>query len=148
MITICFYSTDMLSFKAQQKGPQVSDQTNPFVNQSSVIICGCPPPVFSLSLYDRPVCLWNNALFNWILFGGKSNAVLIIRETLKMYVCLILWICVCYVIQQCTGAEPNHLKRKKNALFNIYNPFWTVNSICSLKWWLIQSIILILFYAA
>lgn len=30
-------------------------------------------------------------------------------------------------------------KEKKNALFNIYNPFWTVNSICSLKWWLIQS---------
>lgn len=106
------------------------------------------PPVLSLSLCDRPVCLRNNELFNWILFRGNSNADPVIRETLKIYVCLILWICVCCVIQQCTGAKPNHLKRKKNALFNIYNPFWTVNSICSLKWWLVQSIILILFYAA
>lgn len=36
-------------------------------------------------------------------------------------------------------------KKKRNAVFNIHNPFLTVNSICSLKWWLIQSIILILF---
>lgn len=34
---------------------------------------------------------------------------------------------------------------EKDALFNINNSLLTINSICSLKWWLIQSIILILF---
>ena len=100
-------------WKKEQKAPEPLDQMKPSANQSKPIICGLPPPVLSLSLCDSPVCLKNNALFNWILFRGNSNADLVIRETLKIYVCLILWICVCCVIQQCTGAKPNHLKRKK-----------------------------------
>lgn len=58
------------------------------------------------------VVLKNNALFNWILFRGNSNADQIIRKTLKFYVCLILWICVCYVIQQRTGAKTQSFEKK------------------------------------
>lgn len=54
------------------------------------IVCGLPSPVPSLSAGGGPACFPNNALFNWILFGGHLNANLVMKETLKIYVCLIL----------------------------------------------------------
>lgn len=62
----------------------------PSANQSKRIMCGLRSPVLSLSFCGGPACFSNNALFNWILFGGHLNANLVMKETLKIYVCLIL----------------------------------------------------------
>lgn len=83
----------------------------PSANQSKPIIYGLRPPVLSLSFCDRPVCIGNNALFNWILFGGNSNADRVMKDLEDL--CLLNPLNLCMLCDSATHWSKTQSYEKK-----------------------------------
>lgn len=62
---------------------------------------------FHLRMSQTASLCWKQPLFNWILVVVNSDADPVIWETLKIYVCLILRMCVCECVWVSNALEQN-----------------------------------------